>query len=391
MKKRNLWLAVLTATVLALVSCGQKKTTEYVLKARLEGLPNGVHVQLVPVGGSAAKPLADTVVTDGKFVFRGVAEELRAVRLVVKDSYGSCLLMLENTEITMTGKVTRTDSGQTSSYDFTNVRIDGSPATDKYLRLYGVRARLDSLYQADNERFADIRAAYGQARGTGNRTLMDSVRATEAYKASAKADSLFFATVEETYYRVVMDNKDSFWGPLMMLTLFSYLTEEQKPWYEAFSAEAKESYYGRLVKAEVDPDAQEGNRAPDFVVAGRDGREQTLAQLCSGRRYILIDFWASWCAPCRKEIPNLKKIYADYAEKGFQIVSISIDKKEAEWRKALEEEQLSWPNFLDTNGIADLYKVRFVPTMYLIDSEGIIVAENLRGEALAAKVAELFK
>ena len=105
---------------------------------------------------------------------------------------------------------------------------------------------------------------------------------------------------------------------------------------------------------------------------------------------VLVDFWASWCNPCRKEIPNLKKLYTQYADRGFQIVSISIDKKEAEWTKALKEEQLQWPNFLDTEGIADIYKVKFVPTMYLIDAQGVMVGENLRGEALANKLAELF-
>ena len=108
-------------------------------------------------------------------------------------------------------------------------------------------------------------------------------------------------------------------------------------------------------------------------------------------KFVLIDFWASWCNPCRKEIPNLKNLYKLYGDKGFQIVSISIDKKKAEWEKALEEEQLPWPNFLDETGVADLYKVRFVPTMYLIDAQGTLVGENLHGQALADKLKELFQ
>ena len=91
------------------------------------------------------------------------------------------------------------------------------------------------------------------------------------------------------------------------------------------------------------------------------------------------------------KIPNLKNLYKLYGDKGFQIVSISIDKKKAEWEKALEEEQLPWPNFLDETGVADLYKVRFVPTMYLIDAQGTLVGENLRGQALADKLKELFQ
>ena len=85
------------------------------------------------------------------------------------------------------------------------------------------------------DRFKDIRVAYGKARVAKDKILMDSVVATEAYKASAVADSLFFATVDATYYKLVMDTKDSYWGPLMMISLFSYLTEEQKSWYDALS------------------------------------------------------------------------------------------------------------------------------------------------------------
>ena len=83
--------------------------------------------------------------------------------------------------------------------------------------------------------------------------------------------------------------------------------------------------------------------------------------------------------------------YADekYADKGFQIISISIDKKKADWEKALQEEQLSWPNYLDNGDVAVIYKVKMIPTMYLINTNGIMVGENLRGEALAEKIEQL--
>ena len=80
-----------------------------------------------------------------------------------------------------------------------------------------------------------------------------------------------------------------------------------------------------------------------------------------------------------------------YSDRGFDIVSISIDKKKADWEKALQEEQLPWHNFLDDGSVADLYKVSSIPAMYLIDAEGVMVSENLRGEALAKKLEELLK
>lgn len=376
--------------ILCMTGCTSQPPTSYTLTAEIEGLPDGVNVQLVPVSFENQKPMADTTVIDGKFVFKGVADEPLAVRLMVKDTYGSAPLMLENGNINVTGKVTFTDANGGKSCDFSQVSVTGSPLTDKYVKLLSTRDMLDSIYVADDKKHEAIRAAYGRARINKDKALMDSVIATDAYKASAVADSLFFATVEKTYHKLVMDNKDSYWGPLMMLSLFSYLTEEQKPWYDELSDEAKNSYYGKMVKAEVAPDSKVGSKVSDFTAKNQDGTYVTLAELSEGKKYVLIDFWASWCNPCRKEIPNLKKLYAKYADKGFQIVSVSIDKKEVDWTKALKEEQLQWPNFLDTEGIADLYKVKFVPTMYLIDEQGVMVGENLRGEALANKLAELF-
>jgi peroxiredoxin len=188
-----------------------------------------------------------------------------------------------------------------------------------------------------------------------------------------------------------MQEKNNFFGPLMMISFFSYLDEDQASWFDEFPQEVKESYYGRMVQSEVKPQSAVGKKVPDFTVKDEAGKEYSLEALCENKSYVLIDFWASWCNPCRKEIPNLKNLYTQYADRGFQIISLSIDQKKEEWQKALDEEKLAWPNFLDTEGVSALYKVKFVPTMYLIDAQGKVVAENLRGEELAKKLSELFQ
>lgn len=393
MKTLKFILSVCVGALLGLGACTPQPEASYTVKGRIEGLPDGARVQLIPVSHDVEQPLADTVVKGGTFVFRGIAKEPRAVYLMVKGSYGSAQMMLENGKTKITGKATVSDHDGTPFYDYSGVTVSGSPATDKYRRLLGARDTLDALYRANNEKFKEIRDAYGRARAAKNRRLLDSLQTTEDYKASASADEAFFALVEQTYRRVVMENKDTYWGPLMMISFFSYLTADQLPWYEALSPEAQKSYYGQKVINEITPPTKEGTPAPAFTVKDDNGNPITLADLCKGKRYLLIDFWASWCSPCRKEIPNLKKLYAAYAKKGFQIVSISIDKKEKDWRKALSEEKLPWPNFRDNEGqeLATLYKVKFVPTIYLVDAQGIIVGDNLHGEALADRLAELFR
>jgi len=378
--------------LMAMACTSQPVVDGYVLKGHIEGLPDGTHVQLVPVSHDSELPFADTTVVNGQFVFTGKMEEPRAFHLLVKDAYGSRNLMLENTQMEVTGKlVAKKEADGGVSYNLSSLSVKGSPLSARYDSLLSARTYMDSLYALNARKFAAFDSLMQAAYLAKDQAKIQALRQSEDGKARAAADKAFFGTVDSLYRQVVMTNKDSFWGPLMMISFTTYLSEDMKPWYEAFSPAAQQSYYGQKVKEELYPSGKEGTVVPDFKVKDRTGKEVSLSELRQGKKYVLIDFWASWCNPCRKEIPNLKKLYAQYSGKGFEIVSISIDQKKADWEKALKEEGLTWPNFLDETGVAALYKVKFVPTMYLITADGVMVGENLRGEALATKLKELFQ
>lgn len=378
--------------LMAMACTSQPVVDGYVLKGHIEGLPDGTHVQLVPVSHDSELPFADTTVVNGQFVFTGKMEEPRAFHLLVKDAYGSRNLMLENTQMEVTGKlVAKKEADGGVSYNLSSLSVKGSPLSARYDSLLSARTYMDSLYALNARKFAAFDSLMLAAYQAKDQAKIQALRQSEGGKAKAAADKVFFSTVDSLYRQVVMTNKDSFWGPLMMISFTTYLSEDMKPWYEAFSPAAQQSYYGQKVKEELYPAGKEGTVVPDFKVKDKTGKEVSLSELRQGKKYVLIDFWASWCNPCRKEIPNLKKLYAQYSGKGFEIVSISIDQKKADWEKALKEEGLTWPNFLDETGVAALYKVKFVPTMYLITADGVMVGENLRGEALATKLKELFQ
>lgn len=378
--------------LMAMACTSQPVVDGYVLKGHIEGLPDGTHVQLVPVSHDSELPFADTTVVNGQFVFTGKMEEPRAFHLLVKDAYGSRNLMLENTQMEVTGKlVAKKEADGGVSYNLSSLSVKGSPLSARYDSLLSARTYLDSLYALNARKFAAFDSLMLAAYQVKDQAKIQALRQSEGGKAKAAADKAFFSTVDSLYRQVVMTNKDSFWGPLMMISFTTYLSEDMKPWYEAFSPAAQQSYYGQKVKEELYPAGKEGTVVPDFKVKDKTGKEVSLSELRQGKKYVLIDFWASWCNPCRKEIPNLKKLYAQYSGKGFEIVSISIDQKKADWEKALKEEGLTWPNFLDETGVAALYKVKFVPTMYLITADGVMVGENLRGEALTTKLKKLFQ
>lgn len=382
----------MAGTVVLALAALQGWAQNYTVKGKISGLADGTVVRLVPMSHDNEKPVASATVANGAFTLSGTAEEPRCMLLTVKDAYGSSDLMVEKgANVSVAGTAVRNASGDGSAYYTFDVKYSGSPATEKLEKLMSSRDSFNTVRAAFEHKYKSLMELQGKAYKTKNKALLDSLRDSPEGRAMAAEDQAFFAAVEANYKKIVLENKDSFWGPLMMLRLTSYLTPDQKSLYDQLSPAAKASWYGRLVKEEVDPAKKDGQKVPDFKVKDAQGREVSLTELCKGKKYILIDFWASWCVPCRKEIPNVKRLYAQYAPKGFEVVSISIDKKKADWEKAVRAEQLKWPNFLDTTGVSDLYKVKFVPTMYLITSDKTVVGDQLRGQALADKLAELFK
>ena len=372
--------------LMAALACNNPKG--YVINGQVEGLEDGTTLTLVPMSHDNDSALAEATVQGGKFQFTGVAEEPICARIAVKDAWGGPYVMLENVEMNIEGKraeVTDAPNGKIYRWE---AKVTGSPLTDKLAEFDARHDSLDILYQNYHKEHADAYEKMHTLKGAE----LDAFKKTEAYQAAMDAEKNFFNTVENTIMGMVNDNKDSFWGPLLLIKYLSYLSEENGAYYEQLPEDVKNSFYGKKMREEIWPVGAPGDKVVEFKLKGDDGTEYDFAKLAEGKKYVLLDFWASWCGPCRKEIPNVKKAYEQFKDKGFEVVSISIDKKEDEWRKAVKEENLVWPNFRSEE-VANLFKVKAVPTVYLLDSEGRIVASNAecRGEALAAKLAELLK
>lgn len=131
-----------------------------------------------------------------------------------------------------------------------------------------------------------------------------------------------------------------------------------------------------------------GFEAPDFELNQPDGSSFQLSSLRG--KVVLIDFWASWCGPCRKENPNVLRVYQAYKNKGFDIISVSLDKNPEDWKTAIEKDGLIWNHVWDAQGeVASIYAVNAIPQTFLLNEKGEIIAKNLRGPALEEKLAKV--
>lgn len=138
-----------------------------------------------------------------------------------------------------------------------------------------------------------------------------------------------------------------------------------------------------------------GNPAPDFTVTNTEGVPVQFSDHLSPGRYVLLDFWASWCGPCRRSNPGKVAAYEKYNERGLDIFSVSLDKSKDSWLEAIEKDNLTWTHTSDLlhwdSEPAKLYGIRAIPSNYLINDQGIIVAKNLRGEDLEKTLADLLR
>lgn len=207
-------------------------------------------------------------------------------------------------------------------------------------------------------------------------------------------------SVEENDYKVqfVSENPNSLFSVLLLTELVSkkeISSEDASAIIKKYSPKIAASPSSKALNTMIESmkKADVGGAAPNFSAPSPNGEIIALNDVLG--KYTIIDFWASWCRPCRQENPNVVKVYNQFHDKGLNIISVSLDKagQEDRWLKAIEADQMTWEHVSNLKGwnepIAKLYNVRSIPATFLLDENGNIIAKNLRGPALGAKIASL--
>ena len=195
--------------------------------------------------------------------------------------------------------------------------------------------------------------------------------------------------------KFVKENPASYVSAFQLAQTFAYdaVPSELEPLYNGLDEKIKASHFGLAVKKSLDAAKSMaiGSVAPDFILNDVNGKPVSLAAYKG--KYTLVDFWASWCGPCRQENPAVVKAYQTYKSKGFDILGVSLDEKKGKWEQAIKHDQLDWTQVSDLKGwesdVAALYEVRAIPMNFLLDKEGRIIAKSLRGAELMRKLGEI--
>lgn len=337
-------LIVMAAAAVLAVGCGNNG---YVIEGQMEGLED----QTVYMLNEQAERIDSTEVVGGVFKFEGSAEQPELVYLGAGRPFA--IVYLEDGAIAVKG----------SMDDPQSISVSGTPSND-------ARAAF-TAWQVE---------------------FMEGYRAATPEEQGALEES-YYASIEER----IAQNLDNLFGVKLYLSEMSYsaTAAEMLAQVEKFSPEMQQLDVVVALKkmAEAKANVEVGKPYIDVVQPNMEGEKVALSSVVGEGKYVLLDFWASWCGPCMREVPYLLETYKEYKDKGFEIFGVSFDQDATAWKGAVESKEMNWIHVSElqsfNNEAAEAYAVRSIPSNFLIGPDGTIVAVNLRGEEVKTKIAEL--
>lgn len=363
--------------IIALLFCSsaitlqaQEEIKTITIKGKIEGITSGKLYLIAQVGEEKMDTLGSCDFRKSKFTLNAKVNEPMVTQLVVDGYQGGFRLLAEP-----------------------GVEYDALLTNDK--RSYIRGGRLQDEYESFMAYADSIRNVINEVK-----VRYEAHKAQNKFRSASQAND----TLRRNERLLHQYTQDFLGAHDDLITAYTFQTnvlmkeaglQESKRMYESMGPGAKMTLSARLMKERIDrmEKTQGGALAPDFTLLDLNGKEVTLSKIPG--KIKILDFWASWCGPCRLNNPALKKLYDEFHSKGLEIISVSLDNKKERWEAAVDKDGLNWINVSSLKGwkcdIAKLYNVTAIPAIFLLDEGNHIIASNLRDEKLKEFIQERLK
>lgn len=339
------------------------------IKGITSDLPDGTLVKIRNIESTA--PQDSVYVQGNKFQYTlksGGEPERYILRVANMESTGYTFFFVEDTDI----EIDLRDKKYVNYAKITGGKVQNQAA------------EFTQLLAENKNRYDSLKALQRKEQDTELRQKLSTEASTLYWKMLE--DKMQFMKAHPDYEYVAFMLKELWWNKK---------NEEIQTHFDALTPAVKASKYGRLIAnyLKLSKDLSKGDAVVNFELKNLEGQPVALDDYQG--KYVFLDFWASWCGPCRKQHPGLAKLYKKYKAQGFEIVSVSMDYDDAKWRKAVEKDQMQWTNLIDSEGLegdaAVSYKLVSIPTSFLIDPEGKFIARYTNGRHdLETQLASIF-
>ncbi|WP_133533027.1 TlpA disulfide reductase family protein [Flavobacterium dankookense] len=382
-------IILLLAITLIAVSCNSLSEGEYSITGTIKGLPNGiVYLEKPDENGMSAKAVDTVKIIDGKFEIKGNSTEPEMYFLQVEKVNGKVAFILEEGEISV----------EVDKDSIFKSKIGGTYSNDEF---YSFNQKSNEIQKSSQKKIMDFQmknmAKMKEAQEKNDTVAINSLR--KEYKGLQK-------NMTDFLFGYPKDHPKSYISMLIIQSMIGnpeHKIEDVEIKFNALDKKLKETKVGKKIAEKIKEiknaskaipttsGINVGAVAPDFSAKNPQGKIVSLKS--SLGKVTIIDFWASWCGPCRAENPNVVALYNELHTKGLNIIGVSLDKDAAKWKEAIAKDGLTWTqisNLKEFNDpIAKQYGITQIPTTYILDSKGTIVAKDLRGKELKSKVLEL--